>query len=140
MPIQKIIFWHTRKSHLLDQILQVPQAPLQLSSQHHGYCCKHCRDVKLNIYNSMIRRVLTSRGGVCALAGTTTKKISRVLMSTLSQVEVHKFHSNPPVSTRLPNDASERNAIYGDERKRSMGGIEASVRHVSKIYSKDQDI
>jgi len=77
----------------------------------------------------MIRRVLTSRGGVCALAGTTTKKIPRVLMSTLSQVEVHKFHSNPPVSTRLPNDASERNAIYGDERKRSMGGIEASVRH-----------
>lgn len=41
---------------------------------------------------------------------------------------------------RLPNDVNERNAMYEDEDFRSMGGIEASVRHnwtrdeIAKIF------
>jgi len=34
---------------------------------------------------------------------------------------------------RLPNDVHERNAIYEDEDRRSMAGVEASVRHVSFV-------
>jgi len=42
---------------------------------------------------------------------------------------------------RLPNDATERNALYSDEEKRSLSGIEARVRHdwtrdeIASIYS-----
>jgi biotin synthase len=46
----------------------------------------------------------------------------------------------PDNSTRLPNDANERNSLYGEEESRTMAGITATVRHdwtkqeIAEIY------
>lgn len=54
----------------------------------------------------------------------------------LQQQQIQRHHQE-----RLPNDVNERNAIYDDEDFRSMGGIEASVRHnwakeeIAEIFS-----
>jgi hypothetical protein len=68
---------------------------------------------------------------------TTTQSATAAQPEMPPMVEVYKASSpsGGPNSSmfqeRLPNDAAERNAMHGDEEKRSMSGIEATVRHVS---------
>jgi len=62
---------------------------------------------------------------------------------SISDVIIDKFTAarKEVVAQRLPNDARERNNLYGNEEERSMGGITASVRHnwtkeeISEIFS-----
>ena len=63
-----------------------------------------------------------------------------------AKVVVDKYTSSSPPKveterSRLPNDVNQRNALYSEEEKRSMGGVTATVRHdwtkqeIAEIYS-----
>lgn len=61
-----------------------------------------------------------------------------MVSSFTENVEVHQYvsaaanNNNLTNMFRLPNDVRERNAIYRNEENRSMSGVDARVRHVSK--------
>ena len=87
----------------------------------------------------MFRSAPLKRGGSAAICLLRAQSTMACTAEAEAVVKVHQYRSTPDTSSstaassRLPNDMRERNAMYTDEAKRSMSGIDARVRHVSNI-------